>query len=227
MSHLRVAITDQGQRTIDRWSRHPSRLRAALNTRLEQGLTEAETHVKRAKLSGTYRPGQRRGGQSPVALRSGALRQAITSRRDADLSGFVGVSRGPASRYARTILGDQRTTITPKSAKHLWIPIADNLTRSGQPRMSPREAMSRRGPNGGRLLRIFESRRGNLVAVLKPAGGGGHVPGVRHGRGRLLFVLKGSVEIQGTDALAEGVIEQRLRIGELLQQAVSDVEETS
>jgi len=210
MATIRIQLDEQSKRVIERHARRPARLLELLTQAHAQALAETESYVKANKLSG-----------QDLRVRSGSLRQAITHKADGPLSGWVGVTRGPASAYARVQLGSGRTTITPKKANHLWIPVADNLTRSGRARISPREAMEMRGPRGGRLLSIFMSKRGNLVAVLRD----GHVPGVRRGGGKLLFVLKKSVTIEGTDALAEGVEEMRPRILDLLRGAMARVED--
>lgn len=215
MSHLRIGLTQRSEQVIRDHAARPSRLLDALSGALQQGLIETESHIKANKLSGAAGSGG--GGNTPVGLRSGTLRQALSSELDEPLGGYVGVTQGPASKYAPTILGEGTTTIRPKSANHLWIPIADNLNPSGQARLSPREAMSRKGPRGGRLLSIFESKRGNLVAVLRDK-----VPGVRRKSGKLLFVLKKQITIEGTGALREGAEEKTGRIRELLEIAISD-----
>ncbi len=210
---LKIAMTPQSLRLIERHQQRATRLREALSGALRQGLEEAGAHVQDAKLSGTWSPGKRTNGQTPVNVRSSSLRRSIMSHLDQPLSGFVGSRQGEASAYAATILGDETTVIRPKTAGHLWIPIADNLTSSGQTKRSPREAMSITNAKGKRALRIFKSKAGNLVAFL-PTGGrfkratkGGRKKG--DVKGELLFVLKKQVTVKGTGALAEGVEEKR------------------
>ncbi len=215
-------MSDASLRVIDRHAQRPQKVLDSIQTALRQGLVEAETHVKVNMLSGTYRAGQRNNGQTPVAVRSGSLRQAITHGMESEFMGFVGVTRGPASRYARTILGDQDTVITPKSSKYLTIPIADNLTPSGQPRFpSVADAAAAFGEES---IEFIRSKSGNLVIFART--GGTYKRATKGGRkagdakGKLLFVLKKSVTIKGTDALAKGVQQQRDRIHELLEQGL-------
>lgn len=240
---LRLGMDPRSRESIKEHGDRPRKLLDAIGAGITQAVEESAAHVKAEKLSGTYTAGASRGGTTPVALRSGALRQAIIGHRDQPLSGYVGVASGPASAYAATILGDEETTIEPKNAKHLWVPVGDNLGPSGQMRMSPREAMSVRTPSGKRALRIFKSKSGNLVAFLPGRvvrdiqgekmglvrnrtafSAGRHKRGEHKGRvkGKLLFVLKDSVTIKGTNALAEGVNEMRPRITAILQGKVQE-----
>jgi hypothetical protein len=224
---LRIGMTDQSKRVIERDQGRAARVLLALSQGVDQGLREAAAHVQVAKLSGTYQPG---GGASggPVALRSGALRQSIDTAMTDELSGHVGVTQGPAAKYARMILGPDQTTITPKNANHLWIPVGKNLTASGQTRLTPREAFERKiaggsgSGGGGKALRIFMSKAGNLVAFMRT--GETYQRGERKGqaKGYVAFVLKKSVTIQGTDALAEGVKESVPRIIEILQTKIDE-----
>jgi hypothetical protein len=162
------------------------------------------------------------------------MRQSIRAELDEDLSGYVG---SVGSKYAKVHLGGDTWVMTPKNAKHLWIPIADNLGGGGQMRMSPRAAMDVRTVTGKRALRIFKSKAGNLVAFLPEGHQASNVQtretglkltnaryarGKNKGRqkGKLLFVLKDSVEVKGTNALELAVMDKLPRIGELLQAGV-------
>lgn len=197
------------------------RLLSGVNKALGQGANETAAHLQRNYLVGGD-PSSPRRGRTPLANRSGALARAVDGVLVGTWEAVVGAIHD-APRYARSILGKGTTTITPKSANHLWIPIADNRTKSGLTRMSPREAMEKRGPRGGRLLSIFKSKRGNLVAFLREAKGRSRLitRGKNKGRqrGLLLFVLKKSVEVQGTDALAKAVEDKRPRVQSLIQAA--------
>jgi len=215
MSRISVELTPESKRVIEAHAKRPAMVFRSLQDALSQGLNEAATHVMVNKLSAPFRFGEKRGGSTPVATRTGALRASITAKRDEPLSGFVGSTQGPASSYARTILGDEDVTITPVNAKHLWIPLSDNLTKAGRVRLTPRAAMDLKGPKGGRRLRIFTSKAGNLIAGMK-----GPVPGVRRKGFIPLFVLKDEVTIKGTNALYEGVEEKHDRIRDLLEEAI-------
>lgn len=196
----------------------PQRLRGNLSESLERWLSGTEAHLKMQYLRGGS-ANTRRDGRPPLAVRSGALLGGTASKMDGELSGRVGVMSGAAAKYAAMLLGDGETTITPRSAKHLWIPAGQNLTKSGQTRMSPRAAMELRGPRGGRLLSIFKSRRGNLIAALRN-------PIAKRGKNKgkqtykLMFVLKDSVTVKGTDALAMSIEDQREALGTSLMDAV-------
>ncbi len=209
---IAIGLTSKSQQIIAMWQRYPERLVEAIDTGVGQWLAETESFIKANKLS----------GQS-AKVRSGALRQDLTHQQADPFSGHVGTTARTAA-YARTILGPDTTTITPKSAKHLWLPIADNLNPSGLARMTPREAMGLTTPSGRRRLQVFKSKAGNLVAFLPDADDAGKTQrfkrktkgksGVRAKgdlKGKLLFVLKDQVVIQGTDALAQGAIEMTTR----------------
>ena len=223
-AEIHIAITDEGRRAIERMAQAPRKLAAALSDALQRTLVAMENHLKADLLSGSYSPGRTVGGSTPVGIRSGALRQSVTHQVDRSLSGWVGTAGGPASAYARVILGDGTTTITPKRAKHLWIPVASNVGPSGQMRMSPREAFEQTGPKGGKLLSIFRSKSGNLVAFLRA--GGKYKRATKAGRrrgdlkGRLLFVLKYEVRVKGTDALAQAVRDKRRLLTDNLNAAL-------
>lgn len=216
-----ISLTDTSRRLIAEWRTVEARLVDALDAGLTQLVKEAETVVKVDYLSG--RSGSGAGGNTPVGLRSGALRQSVTGERDGPLSGFVGTTRGTTTPYARSILGPGSTTITPKRAKHLWVPIADNLNPSGIARYTPRSLFAQFGDR----VKIFESRQGNTVVfVEEPANeDGSKAVYKRDGKrarkgqtkGKLMFVLKDQVVIHGTDALAQGVASMADRGAQILQ----------
>jgi len=210
---ISIGLTSKSQQVIARWQQRPRQTVEAISAGVEQALAETESFIKANKLS----------GQS-AKVRSGALRQDLTHKKTDAFGGHVGTTARTAP-YARTILGPGPTTIKPKNAKKLWIPIADNLTPSKLARMTPREAMSLKSPSGKRRLQIFTSKAGNLVAFLPDTDDDGNTTrfkrntkAPRGGRkkgdtkGKLLFVLKDQVVIQGTDALAQGAREMQTRI---------------
>jgi hypothetical protein len=212
-----IGLTSRSQRVINAWQQYPDQVARAVGAAIGQILPEVETHIKANKLS----------GQS-AKVRSGALRQDVTSEQTDPLGGIVGTT-ARTSAYARTILGPGPTTIRPVNAKYLWVPIADNLNPSGVARLTPREAFELTTPDGKRRLQVFTSRAGNLVAFLpdidadgntrrfkrntKGKSGGKSGGGRKKGslKGKLLFVLKDEVTIQGTDALAQGAQEMSTR----------------
>ncbi len=219
---IQMTITSAGMAWLSGGEQRRVMLVSMLSAAMGQGLTETANHIKIDYVRGGN-PKVHRGGATPHAVRSGALLQSIGMVMDAPLEGRVGSFEGPASKYAKVVLGDQKWTIEPKQAgKHLWVPIADNLGSSGQMRMSPREAMGLVDSNGKRRLRIFTSKKGNLVAFLPDDQGGIYRSGQKKGlsRGKLLFVLKDSVQVQGSDAVGKGFNSKLGRIEELLQGAM-------
>lgn len=212
---VQLKLTPESEQTIREFAGKPDEVRAALRRGLAQGLEEAATHLKTQHLSGRFRKG---GGRTPgqVNLRSGMLRNSVITKRTEPLSGFVGVTRGPATQYAATILGDETTTITPKRSQHLWIPVADNLTRSGQSRLTPREALGLTSDSGKRQTFIVTSSRGNKVVLTR-----GPVPGTRQRqRPRLLFVLKDSVTVRGSGAMAASAETMAPRVRDILNEHI-------
>lgn len=215
---VRISRDPASRQLIAQRRRRPQQLRQELEAGLRQGLAETETHLIRNHLTGgDWRTP--RSGRSPLAVRTGALRQSVTHDIDQPpYSGYIGTREGPASKYARMLLDAGSTTIRPKSANHLWIPIADNLNASGIMRQSPREVMNQVSHTGKRLARFFRSKRDNLVVFLADLGGGTYTRGKNKGRakGKLMFVLKDSVTIQGTDALATSATQMSGRIGTII-----------
>jgi len=206
MTQLRISLSQQSQRTIEQSARRPRALLDALQRRLQQGLIEVENHLKINYLSAPAGSGA--GGSTPVGLRSGNLRRSISHDLDRPpLSGFVGVTQGPASRYAPTILGDQDVTITPKNAKHLWIPIGDNRSKRGGAKTTPREAMQQQN------FFIQRSSAGNLIGFNRDPGSG---------KLRPLFALKKRVTVHGTDALRQAAQDKQQRLATLLQGAIQE-----
>ncbi|MEM8781896.1 MAG: hypothetical protein AAGE65_03480 [Planctomycetota bacterium] len=198
---ISIGLTPAAQATIARWQEAPSRVVDALDTGMDQLLNEAESYVKANALSGRSGAGAR--GQRPVGLRSGTLRQDLTHERlgsPQDLRGQVGTTQRTAA-YARAILGPDATTITPRRAKSLWIPTADNLDASGVARFSPRALFDRFGKEN---IRYLPGKGGRTYVFVEE---GAFKTGARKGlpKGKVMFVLAQRVVIQGTDALAQAL----------------------
>jgi len=151
-------------------------VRAAAARGLAQGGQLAAGVVVRDYLS----------GQS-LHRRTGTLAREIASWMASDCDCVIGVPNdSPARKYA-WLLGDEKKTIRPTSAKFLTIPIGENLTGAGVARYSsPREV-----PKG-----FFVRTGGKLLF--------GYKRGTR-GKFRALFALVKSVTIQGSSALIDGV----------------------
>ena len=145
---------------------------------LEKGAGIAANKVVRDYMS----------GQS-LKRRTGSLSRAVEGWLAGPLDAVVGVRPNRAVDRYKWLLGDEDKTITPKKAKFLAIPIGEGLTAAGVPRFaSPRERPD--GffiKTGGRLL--FGYKRG------------------RKGKFRALFTLVKSVFVQGSGALADGVMD--------------------
>lgn len=197
------------------------RLLQMVDDALVQGTDETAAHLQNKYLRGGN-PNVKRSGKPPLAVRSTALVTSVGFKKVGTWQTIVGSIKGVA-KHARMLLLDGVTTITPKVAKFLWIPIGDNRSKRGGAKISPREALSKTGPRGGRLLRIFMSSNKNLVAFLRDAKGGTYTKGKNKGRqrGRLLFVLKKRVEVEGTNALPLAVEDKRSRVTSLLQLATN------
>ncbi|MEM9414999.1 MAG: hypothetical protein AAGA29_05905 [Planctomycetota bacterium] len=221
MAVIRLLLTPPSTAELERMIHAPQVFVGNVEHALTRSLVSLENELKVNLLRGGN-PGEKRNGKLPLAARSTALLQAIHHELDGPFSGTYGAAQGPASAYARTILDAGVTTITPKNAKHLWIPVGENLTKSGQMRMSPREAFEQKGPRGGTMLSIFKSKRGNLVAFLRDPKGGTYTKGKNKGRqrGKLLFVLKDEVQVEGTDALNVAYLNREGHIDGLFDQAL-------
>lgn len=202
---IQISLSDQSMAAIEQWRSAPTRVVGLITEGLLRFLVLVENKLKSEDLRGGAL-GSPRGGELPLAVRSGRLLQALTHELTGPFEGFVGTSQGAASAYARAMLGPDATRITPKSAKHLWVPIAENAPPRRMNPMSPREVMEKQLPGGQRAAVIFRSKSGHLVVFLRE--GGTYQRGANKGRqrGKLMFVLKDEVELKPTDALAKAFV---------------------
>lgn len=145
---------------------------------LEEGVQLAAGNVSEKYLSG-----------QALKTRTGLLKKAVQGWLVSDFEGIVGVAKASAvSKYA-WLLGDEQKTITPKKGKFLTIPIGENLSGAGVARFSsPRQV-----PDG-----FFVRTKGKLLFGRKQG---------KRGKFRPLFVLVKSVSVQGSGALADGVMD--------------------
>lgn len=220
-----IGLNDASRAVIARWKEAPQRVADAIDRATVQLLTETTRHIKEEKFVGSPSPG---GGR--VGTRSGDLKQDLTFERTGFGSGTVGTTSRTA-RHARSILGPDTTNITPVNAKHLWIPIADNLNPSGVARFTPRALFDTYGDR----VKVFTSKQGNKVAFVEEERNddGSRARYKRatktrtkgDAKGKLYFVLKDKVVIRGTDALAQGVREMSERgvelYGQYLREAIT------
>lgn len=145
------------------WIEYRTKLKA------EAGRVAEEKIKSLLKLHGTLLQGHIRtryltGGTAPTKLgvRSGRLRSSVRVLEPREVRHGVfegGVSIG--TEYARTHFGPpgQVTTIKPKSAKYLTIPLKDALTGAGVAKGS-----ARNGPWGATFIR--KSKAGDRKSVV-------------------------------------------------------------
>lgn len=140
-------------------------------------------------------------GQS-LKRRTGQLARSVDGWLETPLDGVVGVRDDAGVEAYKWLLGDEEKTITPKRAKFLTIPIDEGLTGAGVARYSsPRQV-----PDGF----FIKTKSGQLLFGYKRG---------KKGKFRPLFVLVKSVFIQGSGALADGVLDSLDDIsGEIEQQ---------
>ncbi len=216
---ISIGFSAQAKAIIAQWRTAPQAIAQALDDGMTQVLAETAASLKVNELSGAN------GGPG---MRSRNLRDAITFEKTGPAEGVVGTSAGVTSPYAKAILGPDTTTIKPKQAKHLWVPIADNLNPSGVAQFTPRALFDQFGSR----VKIFKSKAGNTVVFVED-------PKTKEGKrsrfkrdtkagrkagdlkGKLMFVLKDEVTIQGTDALARGVQRMMPRAQDILSQRLA------
>jgi hypothetical protein len=182
--------------TVDRLGSSAGKFISAVTSGLRQGASYAASNVKQNYLS----------GQS-LKSRTGMLRRSVDSWLTDETTAVIGVPAGSNVDNYKWLLSDQTKTITPKRAKFLTIPIAENLTASGVPRYtSPRQK-----PDGF----FIRSDSGKLLYGYKNG---------KRGRFRPLFVLVKSVTVTGSGALAEGVADSVDDIKESIQANLNRLE---
>ena len=127
-----------------------------------------------------------------LKTRSGMLRKAVDGWLVNDTEGIVGVHPNSAVDKYAWLLGDESKTIVPIKGSALTIPIGEALTPAGVAKyQSVMQAEQSLGVD------IFKLRGTNVL---------GYKVG-KKGKFRALFVLVKSVFVQGTGALADGVLE--------------------
>ena len=141
-------------------------------------------------------------GQS-LKRRTGRLAGAVEGWMAGYLEAVVGVRPNSGVEKYKWLLSDEEKTITPKRAKFLTIPIAENLTGAGVARFSsPRQV-----PDGF----FIKTKTGRLLFGIKHG---------KKGKFRPLFVLVKSVFVQGTGALSDGVMDSLDDISEQMENEI-------
>jgi len=127
-------------------------------------------------------------GQS-LFRRTGHLAASVAGWLVGELDGIVGVPEPSVTDRYKWLLGDEEKTIVPVKARFLCIPIGENLTGAGVARFSS----PRQKPEG-----FFIHTHGRLLFGYKQG---------KKGKFRPLFALVKSVLVQGSGALADGVLD--------------------
>lgn len=144
-------------------------------------------------------------GQS-LKWRSGRLAGAVDSWMLGPLEAVVGVPENSQVDKYKWLLGDEAMTIRPKNSKFLAIPIGENLTAGGVQFDSPYDK-----PDG-----FFVRKSGSLLFGYRRGK-------TKRAKFRALFVLVKSVLVQGSGALADGVLKSTDNIAASMQAEIDKV----
>jgi len=178
---IQLELSPETQKTIAELSALGANVAQAVSDGLLKGSQLAAGNVVEKYLSG-----------QELKRRTGRLAGAIEGKLLKPFEASIGIhkrSDALVHKYA-WLLGDEEKTITPKRSKFLAIPIGEGLTKAGVARYkSPRDV-----PEGF----FIKSKAGNLLFGIKRG---------KRGKFRALFVLVKSVFVQGTGALADGVMD--------------------
>ena len=181
------------EKTIRELGSMGTAIRQACSTGLRIGVKLAAGKVISEHLSG-----------QDLRMRSGHLAEAVDGWMAGELEGVVGVEENSGVDAYKWLLGTEQKTITPQRAKFLTIPIGDNLTGAGVARFSsPRQV-----PDGF----FFTGKSGGLFFGIKHG---------KRGKVRALFVLKKSVTVTGSGALAAGVLDSTDDIADAIGDEIS------
>jgi hypothetical protein len=159
---------------------------------------------KAVKFSATHVISKYLTGQA-LRTRSGMLKKAVDGWMVSDFEGVVGVQPNSAVDKYKWLLGEESKTIVPTKGKFLAIPIGENLTGAGVAKFtSPRQV-----PNG-----FFIRVGGRLLFGYKNG---------KKGKFRAMFTLVKSVFVQGSGALADGVLESTDNMSGIIKDEVEKV----
>jgi len=143
-----------------------------------------------------------------LKARSGLLRENLQGWMEAPLDGVVGVHPNQGVDQYKWLLGDESKTIFPRKGKFLTIPIGEALTGAGV--LKGKYSGGLRSIIGG----FFVNTGGKLLFGIKQG---------KRGKFRALFVLVKSVFVQGSGALADGVLESQDKMTNILQEEIDKV----
>lgn len=165
------------------FSKYPRRLIKRLRTAVKKTGTLVATYIRR-EYFGTDT------GPTTLRVRSGKLRRGIRGK-DATIKGWKvrgGVTAGSVYSVIHFGRKGKRTTIKPRKAKMLAIPLKAAMTPAGVARGTPRG-----GPWGKTF--IAKSKAGNLIIFGRRKIMKGARAGVLKGKVVPLFVLKTKVKV--------------------------------
>ena len=175
---IQLELGPEFQKTVAELGGLGDAVSRACGTGLQKAAKFAAGHVVKNYLSG-----------QALKTRTGMLKKAVDGWPVSDTEAIVGVRPHQGVNKYAWLLGDESRTIVPRNAKFLTIPIGENLTGAGVARFSsPRQV-----PGG-----FFVKSHGRLLFGYKVG---------KKGKFRALFTLVKSVFVQGTGALADGVLE--------------------
>ncbi len=172
-----IELTAATKQEIERLEAMPARLAQGVETGMRRAVNVAAGIVVKRSLSGGV-----------LKRRTGALARSVKGRTEGsgfNIVGLVGVTKGPAARYAAIL---QDGGVIRMKSKRLAIPVGAALTPTGRPRY----------PGGPRTVPglVLIKRPGRAPLLARPLGGG---------QIEVLFVLKTSVRIPGYHWLSKGM----------------------
>lgn len=190
MAIVRISLTGESRRAIQR-----SRIRGTLlKERLPDGVQKAGTALAHAISEREFGEGK------TVGVITGMLRAAIACRTISEgnaVSAMIGVTKGPATKYAAVQEGrpdGSDWVIKARPGKALAVPLDAAKTGTGRPKypLGPRDPRVKQDYPGGTFLYVSENRgKAPVIMGLKVVPGGGS----RKTRPVPLFALVKSVRI--------------------------------
>ncbi|MCJ7778636.1 MAG: hypothetical protein MUP16_10015 [Sedimentisphaerales bacterium] len=193
---IQIEIGPEFQKTLAELGALGSAVSAACGRGLGKAVKFAAGNVVKNYLTG-----------QALKSRTGLLRKSVDGWPVDDTEAIVGVRPNTVTDKYAWLLGEESKTIVPRNAKFLCIPIGENLTGAGVARFSsPRQV-----PGG-----FFVNKGGRLLFGYKAGK-------TSRAKFRPLFVLVKSVFVQGSGALADGVLESQDEMTDILQEEIEKV----
>ena len=174
-----LALTLEDGSWLSRIGEAPDRVRAARDGAVNSFMLQYLTRLQTERLNG-----------DPIKRRTGNLANQWTTTHiataDSNKFGVKSLAGLDQNGVGYSLLQEHGGDITPKNAKYLWIPIADNLTGAGVPRMTPTQAIQAGG--------FIAWNKGPIFFGVDQKGRSKKSGGLRL---HPLFVLKKSVHVEG------------------------------